>query len=499
LWRDVEHIARGDEQRRLLENVAPAVLDTVKAEDTKGARRTLANHVSEHVERLRADLGLDAPPPVSEAEALEIVNALDEGFARHVETMGEAGGKLARKVRAESKKRTGADVETRWKPWAKADGKPRWLLELARVTWLHEAKREADARPFAPTVVRANGDRWAKQPKVIAPVSWAMGAPGMRAIKLDGENYAPEPGVAVKLVPRSFALLAGIDGHERRPHQTVLALESEEDQTALAVAVVGATNYAISPLAAKLALLVLASEDVRSGKLQRSTLEQLAQNSHPGARIQPRELHATAAALDDLRRLFVYLPNGTKIQTFDTTSAASPGFAVKDLVVKLGLARTFLDALASGVHGGTLRGNEYNGDFLVNLDAAMRLPGKRPALLRHYIRAAAHWNASFKPGGAFDEGKLPAYTAEKWGAMTNSLPPGVVEYLDAGGKRTSSTQRAAFSKSRKSMLEDLEYLHENGLVRFEKSGRDRFRLLPPDAYQVAWTLARKAGARPDRE
>ena len=137
----------------------------------------------------------------------------------------------------------------------------------------------------------------------------------------------------------------------------------------------------------------------------------------------------------------------------------------------------------------------------MNLDGAMRLPTKRPATLRHYIRAAAHWNAAFKPGGAFDPGKLPTYTAQKWASMTNSIPPAAVAYLLADGKRkrTTSTGAAQWSKDRKAMLDDLDFLHAEGLVVVEKVGKDGLRLLPPAVHQEAWALARKAGTRPDHE
>ena len=502
LRRDVEHIASGDEPRSRLERVAKLALAEAKAEASEDACDKLAGALRRTVEKLRPILRLDALPPTTEREALALLDTINGAFADYVAPMGDGGKKLAASVREASAARANASADERWKLWRSEPGRePRWLVELAVVVWCSEAERETNARDFSLSVVHAGGDRYVKQPKVVPAISWAMGAPGMSTVELEGDRYAPEPGVAARLVPRSFALLSEIKGHERRPHQTVLALEREDDSTALAVAVAGATNYAISPLAAKYALLILASEEVRTGKPQRSTLGRFAAEAYPDTRIQPRELRASALALDELRRLFVYLPNGAKVQVFDTTSAAAPEYALKDLPIVSGLTRSFAVALAGGLSGGALRGNEYNGDFLVNLDGAMRLPTKRPATLRHYIRAAAHWNAAFKPGGAFDPGKLPAYTARKWASMTNSIPPAAVAYLLADGKRkrTTSTGAAQWSKDRKAMLDDLDFLHAEGLVVVEKVGKDGLRLLPPAVHLEAWAKARKEGSRPDHE
>jgi hypothetical protein len=203
--------------------------------------------------------------------------------------------------------------------------------------------------------------------------------------------------------------------------------------------------------------------------------------------------------LDELRRLFVYLPDGSKVQVFYARSARSPENAKADMDIVWGLIPDFVAILHAGIVGGTLKGTEYRGEFLINMDGAMRIPAKRPSLLRHYIRAAAHWNAAFKPGssGEFDASMMQAYTAEQWTAMTNSLPAGVVEYLGANDStRRTSTQRAQWSKARKAMDEELAELEATKLVTIAKEGRGRFKLLPPPVYQEAWAQSRKAGKRP---
>ena len=469
--------------------------------DEEAAKR-LAYETSNHIARLKQSSAVFATPPKQGEE--NAPDAWREAFANFIGTTGKAGAERAAKVRTES---------ASWYLWC-SPNKPQpfvFLERIMRAVWLDivqpQFSRENEARPFAPGIVRTQGDRYAKQPKFIAPISWALGAPGMREVKVDGDRYAPEPVVAARLVPRTFPLFARIPGHENKPHQTVLALEHDEP-IALPVAVTGATAYAISPIAAKLALVMLAAPEVRTGQLQRVTLGELARWTHPSTkRLRPREISAVARGLDELRLLFVYLPDGRKVQTFDTTSATNPDDAPPGLTVRWGLTRTFIAALADGI-GDRRSADEaafpsYRGEFLINLDGAMRLPTNRPSLLRHYIRAAAHWNAAFKPGSStFDPGMMRQYTAEDWATITNSVPPGVVEYLKAQGLRTkgTSTGRAAWSKERKAMLDDLAELEALGLVEVSKGGsgrNERFKILPTGAYLEAKAQARKAGTRPD--
>ena len=489
----VEDAAKRDATARLARTVRSRLRAFVLASDLVTFDGT-ARRYGARAERILAH------PEAREMDAL---------LVELLEGLGPSG-----KAHVEYNSRARANKPAAW-PWIAAATAPTsielpWLRGLALAVWSDvvepELERESAARPFALSTVFHDGDRYAKAPKILAPISWAMGAPGMRAVKVDGDTYAPEPGVAAKLVPRSFALLAElVPGHARRPHQTALAIDRDEDPIALAVAVAGATSYAISPVAAKLALVMLASDDVRQGRLQRVGLGELAKWVHPTAkRIQPRELQATSRALDELRGVFVFLPDGRKAQVFDAVSAATPELARSDMEIAWGLTSTFAAVLESDVTGPKLTGAEYRGDFLVNLDGAMRIPAKRPSLLRHYIRGAAHWNAAFKPGsrGVFDPSRLPTYKPEQWATITNSLPPGVVEYLRAAGGKTgrasASTHRAAWSKERTAMMDDLAALEEMGLVVVEHKGRDGFRLLPPDVFLEAKNEAMANGRRPGR-
>ena len=532
----LDFVAKGRAFALLRDEVAPRVTRN----DDRDAHNALAVRLGDHAKAFlesidlpkRIDAYLESQPKPLADDPGELASTmeedgilfLDELFARDLESIGDTGKTAAKHLRKSARERMEAFRESDraaklWEAWnlpasgAEWEGttSPRWIVTLARVLWLDVVgpalERQSEARPFRLEAVRgSDSDRYVTQPKIVAPISWAMGAPGMRAVTLDGDRYAPEPNMAARLVPRSFPLLAELEGHERKPHQTILALEHEEP-IALPVAVAGATNYAISPVAAKLALVMLAAEDVKRGRLLRVSLGELARWVHPNAtRLQARELQATSRALDELRLVFLFLPDGRKAQMFETVSAAVPELARADMEITWGLARTFLAALAQDIRGPKLKGSEYRGDFLVNLDGAMRIPAKRPALLRHYIRAAAHWNAAFKPGspGTFDPAMTPAYSAKEWATITNSLPPGVVEYLNAQGKRAkgTSTGRAQWSKERKGMLADLAELEAMGLVEVQMEGRgqnERFKLLPSAAHLEAKAQAQAEGRRPERD
>lgn len=326
----------------------------------------------------------------------------------------------------------------------------------------------------------------------------------MKCAQVDGDVYASEPDMASALVPRSMPLLKSLPNHEVNPHQTAFALDcnsddSEAEPMSLPVAVVGATNYAISPIAGKLALLALASDDLKRGLIVVTTLGEFAKQLYPAAkRIQQREITEVARALEELDRLFVYLPDNRHVHVFAVDGFASRvAHANADMEVQISLPRTFLGILTAGITGGKLKGTEFRGEFLINLDGAMRIPAKRPSLLRHYIRAASHWNAAFDPQrGSFNPRYLKAYSSEEWAAITNSLPPGVVEYLRSNGPRNAtSTMRAQWAKERKGLRDDLDELQQMGLVSVSETGGGQFKLLPPAAHQYAWELVRKHGSR----
>jgi hypothetical protein len=480
--------------------------------DHDAAIKDIANEIFKEVPRLREKLG-SAPrlePEALRADSTGSMLWLDAVFADLLESFGNRGAEQAKRVRQKSREAWAAQKELSWL-WVDLQSPTgtKWVDLLADSLWLDrvhaQTERRGAARPFSISSVRVEGGSYVKMPKTMASLSWAFGAPGTRAVEIDGDSYALEPSAATDalLLPRTYPLFSMLEGHERRPHQTVLPLEAEE--TALPVAIVNAAQYAITPLASKVALLVLAADDVKRGHMQSLSLSDLVRRLHPTAkRFQARELAAAENALRELRRIVAILPDGRDVALFDT-AAFDPSLVAgtgpsANVMVTWGLTRTFLDILARGVTGGRLKGNEFNGDFLINIDGAMRIPNKRPGMLRVYVRLAAHWNAYSIPGsgGAFDASRMPAYTIDRLATMANSYSAGVVEYLQANDRKAlKASKRVQLSKERKSIRDDIEALEEMNLLRVEKAHRDEIRLLPPGAHHAAWEQMRKGGSRPD--
>jgi len=343
---------------------------------------------------------------------------------------------------------------------------------------------------------RQNGeDTYRQLPKVASPVSWAFGAPGASAVEVDGDHFAEQPGVAALLVPRSWNLLPT----GGQPHQTCLPIDLEQEHDGdgtLPVAVANAQGYVLTPGAGKLALLFLGEPAVQRGGLVKATLKELWRITHPGAkRCQSRDIAAVAAELEELWNFVAYMPDCTKLRVFDGRVPWHPKVADAEMEVCMGLTRNFGAAMGE-VRGPGLAGSEYRGKFMVNMTGVMRLPPKKPALLRLYIRAAAAWNAAFHRGGqkrgSFNRAALQGHTLDQWAALGNTMSPSTVEYLVAQGavRRRLTGRRRRVQEERVKLRADLEQLEAEGLVRLEHRA-GVWRLLPTDAHQAAWEAQRQ--------
>lgn len=457
-----------------------------------------------------------------------IPNDLDRGIpawdARLAHWIEKLGAKtIAKDVRDRGRIAANTGGAAFWEKWLPSPAWPplRRLAFAAFALWSVRVRptleREARSAPLQIGIITYAGDSYAAMPKIAAPVSWAFGAPGIPVKEVDGDHYAHEPSFIedTALLPRSWKLLPS--DHSRKPHQTALPIDDihinqgylknessvsqnpmEDHGETLPVAIAGSQGYVLSPYAAKIALLMLASPQVKAGEMVRSTIGELTRLTRPEAkRLQSRDYEAAARGLDELHHLFIFLPDNTKVPVFQVQSPARPELARPDMTLRYGLTALFSEALsqaASGsLHGPGLQGREYSGQFLLNLTGTMRLPNNKPTLLRYYMRFAAHWNAAFTPGskGEFDLGRMPSHTIEEWAAIANALPPGVVEYIEAKRGGIVSKKRAPqLSMERKRAIEDLDTLaDEHGLIKLEKRG-DVILPLPPSSYIEAWCLFR---------
>lgn len=459
--------------------------------------------------------------PCEEVPVEDGILSWDARLTSFAASIGLEGQKWAKVVRAKSADRLRdfcpdgciANLFRLWVPCTEANTiLPVSLVGLARVIWRDLVQPElARASHLRTTLecVRYKEDNYTKIPKMVSPISWAWGSSGVPAATvINSDSYATAPKLIEEaaLLPKSWALFP--PDHYRRPHLTSLPLDGSKGDT-LPVALASGQSSMMSTISAKLALVILASPQVRAGNLAKSTLGELtAWTRPPQLRLRSRDHETTARSLDELRSLFIFLPDNTKVQVFDIQSPGRPEDAAPDMLLHYGLTGTFTEALAranrgelGGQHilaGRPLQGQEYRGEFLLNLTGIMRLPNTQPNLLRYYIRFAAHWNAAFcASNGAFDAEKMLARSLEDWAALANALPPNVVEYLSAKrmGQATQD-QRRRLSEERKHAREDLEALEgEYKLIRILKVG-DLWKPLPPDDYHAAWGVFRAQGGRP---
>ena len=386
-------------------------------------------------------------------------------------------------------------AETCLHPWNKKDKGKDWLNVLA-AAWLDEQaaeegerlKKETAARPLRVPSIRIKGQDFAYLPKLAAGMSWALGGPGVKlsAVQMDGHDYKPAPALAAAIVPASYALLPA--DHAKTPHQTVFPIDltGDDDAPPLAVSVVGATQYAITPAAGKLSLYILAAALGETDGLLRTSIKDLTERINPQARrLNPEHYKTAGKGLWKLQTLRLYLPNGWADRVFYIPRAPwkdlTPDEYETPLVIGLDphFSRTLADVR-------TVAGNAYAGAFLIDITGAMSLPTIRPSLLRLYTRAASHWNAYWKPGtaGEPDPGRIPTLPARRWAAMTNYLPPSAVK----GSRRK-------MSESIHELIKDAERLDALGLLKIAKLNREEVRLIPPDVYLEAWHAARAGAAR----
>lgn len=506
--------------RASVEHASRATLDKLAhkiAASEKNGPEALSVWLDAALRRLLAVL----PAPSTPSEAMPAPGQ-SVGADIALASLMASKGKMGRSLAAELRK---PPVEGgMWRRWTtREDGEiPLAIGTLARVGWKHDVQPKVSrANKSKPLSVRANtsadGQVHARFPKVASPMTWAMGAPGKEhdiaardvdnaqpfdgAAEVDGQRFAHVPSIGQKaLVPRSWSLLPS--DREKYPHQTSLPLSIGEAD-ALPVVVSQNQGVVMSTIAGKIALLVLASPDVQEGDMVHTTLAEITRLVCPAKRIQQREITDTMKAINELDKLSLFLPDGRKLRIFDVTQSWAPERAGPGLPIYYGLTKNFAlvfeEIRARGFAQPALRGQEYTGDFLMNLSGMLSLPNNEPALLRYYTRACAEWNAA-SVAGDFNPALAPARTAEEWAIRANALGHGVVEYLESKATGQAGKlevwRKAEAHKSRKKAADDLAQLEGCKLVRLESTGRGALRVLPPDNWLEARRVGRETGGRP---
>ena len=350
------------------------------------------------------------------------------------------------------------------------------LNAVARVVWLDLVKPRlvaAEKGLSVRSVFDGKGDQWVQVAKPLAGISWAIGGQGLvldSGLVLDGDSYGEAPagrGRAVYL-PRSWELLP--DKVKERPAQQVFPLTDPEPVT-LAVAALTVDRELLPPVAAKAAVLALASGGFGC------TLGDLTRALQPGkARYQARDFELTHDALLALDSLHIMLPQeGQYFRAFEVVKLTDP---TPDKAVAVATGRFFSEIL--------VKDGRFNGAFLINMTRFLALDNRNPRLQRYYLRAAAAWNdARHCKTAAFAPEQLELVDLQTFAARSNALTPSAIEYLKRNRKGTDANRKHA-SRDLSAVKTDLEQLAAQGLLVLEKAGRKAWRLLPPEALLEAW-------------
>lgn len=330
-------------------------------------------------------------------------------------------------------------------------------------------------------------------PKESAGISWAWGGQGV----LDSDNrFGIAPDIGVIALPPGATLLRGRDS-EKWPFQTLLPLDDSESGKSdtgipLVMTLAGGQREMMPAATGKLALLIMdGCHRNRGGNgMIETNLRDLTRIINPGrdGKLQASHYNTVLQALHSLAMLRVVLPGDfSSYAVFDCPlpyRTATP--SEYDKPIWLGMARGFTSVITQACPS-------YKGFFVFNLSGCMRLDTKRPALLRQYIRAAAEWNhlrIVQKKGPPTIRMEI-----ERWALMVNTLSAGAIKAMNG-----SLQQRRKKSEDIKTTREELEELHERGLLILEKAGKSSSRgeiiLRCPDDLEEAWQD--RKGAAPTR-
>jgi len=386
----------------------------------------------------------------------------------------------------------------------------RWFYTLAGYWWenrLARAIADSKAKPLAPRIIRSGGRDWARMPKAVAGMSWAMGGQGV-TIELDGHSFTPAPGMGAQgqlqrasikrgNMPPGYALLPS--DHATRPQQASLPIDMGEEAPPLAVAVAGATQYALSPAAGKLGVYILSS--TMDGSPQQTSIQELAAAINPAVRrLRASHYNTAATALVELANLRLFMPNGLAYSVFylpvlpwkplgEASGAIVRPTALEQQMLTERFPAGMEKALADKLISAEGPVGPYKGWFLVDLTGLMNLPTKKPGLMRQYMRACSVWNAYWNPEtGLPDPSRIPAQSTQAWAIQTNSLPQTAIDYL-SGSKKGAGSVR--LSEAVKGMLDEIEQLEAAELVKIDKADRKQVRLLPSERHQEAQRAAHK--------
>jgi len=431
--------------------------DTARADvDKPDVRERIARKTAPHIDPLAALLLPEGPTPPDKATVLLGLDALKAGL------QGFDWGGLVLCLTDKA-------------------GRPGdWLGRLA-VHWMDERRadvverldRQAAAVGIAlrPKAETAAG-KWTPLPRVL-DVAAALGGPF--AVDVDGETYAPEPGLAPDAVGRALRP-RGLDivpaDWLGNPAQQTLALDPAAPPEAvreymIETAARTAHLAQLPNMCPKLLGFMFAAAPM-TGRPVKGTLLDLARWLYPdwatgeGPTVKPwkerrqskRDLQALGAAFVACKglRLVETKADGTRhpydLFTVDYDLSCKPdavlGFMVNPWLVE------------------RMKGGKGGGFFLLNMTRWLALGIKDPGLFPLALRLAALWDGARVHNGLPDPARLRPIEADRLAWECNTLPEGAAMFKT--GKTDARAAQLALTTARAKLEARLDALWEAGLL-----------------------------------
>ena len=434
----------------------------------------------------------------SEKFMLNNIFSFDAILEKNLFTYGKKGKEKAEHIRESSTSRCNrsTDPEVIWKLWMnlkdhKTLSLKSYFLEFySEFLWDKVAKSEVYSTPykFLSVPPGEDDDHYCKILKLSAILGWSLGGTGMMTESKDAENITIDGDIYQKApkIVRYVSKAVGVMPRSHRSGQSILPVELHES-TSVTLQARGGQKYVLDPYAGKMFLFMLTTCP-KSG-LVKGTVDELTRVLNPTKkRIQARDRIATVQAARNLREVWMIMPDDTDIQVFDIRAPSLLDKVTKNQPI----CWSFSNQLTTAIKNDELK--FLKGEFIINLSGAMRLSGNESGALRQYIFSCALWNDAKNPASKrFDPKYLPTYTIEEWAAATNTLNSGSVEYLE----ELDPDKRRKLSNDRKKVWQSLKLLSEKyGLIKIEKNGENKFKVLPPDSLLDAYDQHRKGHRRP---
>jgi len=353
-----------------------------------------------------------------------------------------------------------------------------WLKRLTRF-WIGQVVETTKERVTRGTTqlaldsVRIGNERYTRAPRLLPPISFAMGT-GCKVAS--GEEFGVAPGITA-LIPRGGFIGDRNKSTKERNHNMLLPLSAEEPES-LPLFLAGASQEALSLTASKIATALLIDTMNEPEKLRVATFKELCGLCYPTAeKIKDSHRKAVKEALIQLDKLAVYWPD--KGWRKDRIFEVQPfhGDPPNDTRTNLGLNKAFYQGTLTELKEGDELLKMFRGHFIVNL-RIMELT--RAGLFRQVLRASAMFNDHYNK--ATNEPRpeaIKTYHPTEWARLCNYLPdPDAVHASD-------NAQRKAKSDAVARMESDLQELEKEGFLIIKELTKDKILLHPTKAHLEA--------------